>query len=130
VDDLGSVRPQYNFWPGEHGLDAWDMRRLIELSRDLPVRSVPLSELHEIDSNYWNLDDSVTIREIADHVRLVVECDTSYPIILSSSGRIMDGMHRVIKCLITGQTSVDAVQFDVDPEPDYRGVQPEDLPYD
>ena len=32
------MRKQYNFWPGPVGLDAWDVDRLIELSRDLPVR--------------------------------------------------------------------------------------------
>ncbi len=28
-----SVRKQYHFWPGAEGLDAWDVDRLVELSR-------------------------------------------------------------------------------------------------
>jgi hypothetical protein len=46
------VRKQYTFWPGERGLDAWDIDRLIELSRDLPVIEVPLGSIGEIDSAY------------------------------------------------------------------------------
>ena len=34
----------------------------------------------------------------------------------------MDGMHRVGKALLLGRSSIDAVQFNKDPEPDYVGV--------
>jgi hypothetical protein len=42
----------------------------------------------------------------------------------------MDGMHRVGKALLSGLASIEAVQFEHDPEPDYIGIQPEDLPYE
>jgi hypothetical protein len=42
----------------------------------------------------------------------------------------MDGMHRVSKALIEGRVTIDSVQFDADPEPDYVGRRPDDLPYD
>jgi len=41
----------------------------------------------------------------------------------------MDGMHRVLKAVIEGHHSIKAVQFNVDPEPDYVGVNPDELPY-
>ena len=41
----------------------------------------------------------------------------------------MDGMHRVAKALRAGHTEIEAVQFTVDPPPDYLNVQPTDLPY-
>ena len=47
------VRKQYNFWPGETGLDAWDVDRLVLLSKDLPVREIALDSIDEIDTNYW-----------------------------------------------------------------------------
>jgi hypothetical protein len=31
VGETRVVRKQYHFWPGEHGVDAWDVDRLIEL---------------------------------------------------------------------------------------------------
>jgi hypothetical protein len=62
-------------------------------------------------------------------VRLIDEADLSFPIILSSTGAVMDGRHRLAKALLQGRTEIDAVQFDQDPEPDHIGLGPDDLPY-
>ena len=56
--------------------------------------------------------------------------DLSFPIILSSDGRVMDGMHRVAKAVLLARSTIKAVQFRDDPEPDYVGVSPDDLPYE
>jgi hypothetical protein len=72
----------------------------------------------------------MTCREVVDHARLMQECDLAHPIILSSDGRVMDGMHRICKALLQGRTEIEAVRFEHDPEPDYIGVDPDDLPYD
>lgn len=60
---------------------------------------------------------------------MIGETDLNFPIILSSDGRIMDGMHRVAKALLEGRGTIEAVRFRQDPEPDYEDVQPDDLPY-
>ncbi len=39
-------------------------------------------------------------------------------------------MHRVVKALLEGLTSIQAYHLPVLPEPDYIGVHPDDLPYD
>jgi hypothetical protein len=125
------VRKQYHFWPGERGLDAWDVDRLIELSSALPVRDVKLDSIDEIDSVYW-FDDRVdrpTVRRVVDHVRLIEGVDVSHPIILGVDGRVMDGMHRIAKALLEGQSTISAVRFEDHPDPDYRNCRPEDLPY-
>jgi len=62
--------------------------------------------------------------------KLIQECDLAHPIILSSSGRVMDGMHRVCKTLIEGRPTIAAVQFATDSEPDYIDVDIDTLPYD
>jgi hypothetical protein len=125
------VRKQYHFWPGERGLDAWDVDRLIELSSALPVRDVKLDSIDEIDSVYW-FDDRVdrpTVRRVVDHVRLIEGVDVSHPIILGVDGRVMDGMHRIAKALLEGRSTISAVRFEDHPDPDYRNCRPEDLPY-
>ena len=61
--------------------------------------------------------------------RIVKETDLRYPIILSTDGRVMDGMHRVTKALLEGRETIEVVQFSQDPEADYKDVQPDDLPY-
>ena len=125
------MRKQYHFWPGEDGLDAWDVDRLVELSKSLPVKQVPLESIDEIDSVYWFDDrhERPTVRRVVDHARLIEEVDLSYPIILGSDGRVMDGMHRIAKALLEGRATIDAVQFGTHLEPDYRNCRPEDLPY-
>jgi hypothetical protein len=125
------MRKQYHFWPGEHGFDAWDVDRLIEQSKSLPVREVDLASIDEIDSVYWFDDQSQrpTVRNVVDHVRLIEEVDLSHPIILGFDGRVMDGMHRVAKALLQGRATIGAVQFETELEPDHRNCRPEDLPY-
>ena len=47
------MRKQYHFRRGPGGLDAWDVDRLIMLVEQQPVEQVPLSDIAEIDTNYW-----------------------------------------------------------------------------
>ena len=121
------MRKQYHFRPGEVGLRAWDVDRLVRLSSHLKSELVTVAGLREVDEAYWG--QPMTCRDVAEHARLIDEANLEYPIILSSDGRIMDGMHRVLKALIQGRTQIGAVRFEVDPEPDYVGVvDPDDLP--
>jgi hypothetical protein len=126
------MRKQYHFWPGEQGLDAWDVHRLIRLSADLPVTAVPLDSIRDLETPYWALPDSPppTVRELIGHMRLVLDVDPWYPVILGSDGRVMDGMHRIAKAALEGRTSIEAVRFETDPEPDFRDVHPDDLSYE
>jgi hypothetical protein len=62
-------------------------------------------------------------------IRLIEETDLSHAIILDPDGRVMDGMHRVAKALSLGQTHIKARRLAVLPEPDYLGVEPDELPY-
>jgi len=124
------LRRQYHFRPGPNGLRAWDVHRLLDLARDLPVVEMPLSEIRELDEAYWFDHGAVpTCRAIVEHAALINEADLAFPVILSSDGRVMDGMHRVAKAAMQGLTSVRAKRFTRDPEPDYVGVAPDDLPY-
>jgi hypothetical protein len=38
-------------------------------------------------------------------------------------------MHRAAKAVMQNMTKISAKQFHQDPEPDYVGVDPDDLPY-
>ncbi len=125
------MRKQYHFRPSPNGYYAWDIDRLIRLASKLAPQKIRLSEVREIDENYWFDEDGKfpTCRSIAEHARLIEESDPAHPIIMCSNRRIMDGMHRVLKALNAGEESVDAIVFDQDPEPDYTDVFPDDLPY-
>lgn len=126
------MRKQYHLRPSGRGLLAWDVDRLVRLAADLPRRKVPLRAIRELDEAYWfgGEDARPTCRAVAEHARLIEETDLRYPIILSADGRVMDGMHRVAKAYLEGRAEIEAVQFEIDPEPDYVGVAPDALPYD
>jgi hypothetical protein len=126
------MRAQYHFRQSPQGLRAWNIHRLVELSSTLPRQRIPLSAIRELDEPYWNGDPakSITCRQIAEHARLIRDCDLAFPVILSSDGRVMDGMHRICKALLTGRDHIEAVRFLIDPDPDYIGIHPDNLPYD
>lgn len=91
------------------GKSEWSVARLAALSKDFPVMEVPLNHL-SVSCNY-----DLTLRELAGHVKAVLEADLSYPIILDEDNDIMDGRHRVIKAMIEGKETIKAVRFEENP---------------
>jgi len=94
------------------------------------VKFVPLSSIREFDESFWFEGESPTCRQVAAHAKLIAETDLKYPIILSAEGCVMDGMHRICKAFINNENTLSAVQFEVNPEPDYIDADIEALPYD
>ncbi|MBX2879336.1 MAG: hypothetical protein KTR32_05350 [Granulosicoccus sp.] len=127
---MAQIRPQYHFRQEGPDLLAWDVRRLIQLTKGIKPEDILLTDVPELDENHWFKHELPTPRRIAQHAQLIEEADLSYPIILDSAGRVMDGMHRICKALLLQHKQVKAVQFVTDPEPDYKNVSPADLPYD
>jgi hypothetical protein len=124
------MRKQYHPLPSPDGLLVWDVDRLLRLAESIPPRRVTLDSIWELDEVRW-FDESepATCRAVLGHLRLVMEADTSFPILLGSDGRVMDGMHRVLKVALEGGSEIEAKCFEVDPEPDYIGVNLDELPY-
>jgi hypothetical protein len=125
------VRKQYYLQPADPGYSAWDVDRLVESTRIFPVISVKLEDIAELDENFWygGAEDVPTVRSMVGHFQLIRDTELKYPIILSEKGRVMDGMHRVAKALMLGHTEIRAVQFEVDPAPDFIHVYPRNLSY-
>jgi hypothetical protein len=122
------MRKQYHLRPGPAGLRAWDVDRLVSMSKHLIPQVVPIADIREVDETHWG--ETMTCRQVADHARFIQEADLTFPVILSSDGRVMDGMHRVLKAILVGRSHISVLRFSSDPTPDYVGVQPNDLPYE
>jgi hypothetical protein len=101
----------------------------VRLSSGLPRKHIPLTKIRELDEAWSGDDESATWRAMLEHLKLIDDADLSFPIILSASGAVMDGMHRVAKAARQGRKEIEAVQFEEDPEPDHVGRGPGDLPY-
>lgn len=101
--------------PGADGsMRFWRMHQLWELAEGLPTRKVRLSELAGFDDVCWfggPRNIRPTVRAIAEHARDIHAADLSYPIILSPSGEVLDGWHRVCKAYLEGIEELDAVQL-------------------
>lgn len=125
------MRQQYHFRNSDEGLLSWDVFRLIELAKDLPVTEISLADISELDEEFWfDLGGAKpTCRNIIEHTKLIQETDLSYPIILCHKGRVMDGMHRVCKAVLLGHETVRAVRFTQYLAPDHVGIEADELPY-
>ncbi len=126
------MRKQYHFCESKDGLLAWDVHRLICLTKGIQPCLVDLTTIRELDEPYWYSSEAPapTCRDLIDHMRLVEAAELMYPIILSPDGRVMDGMHRVAKALLLSQSQILAIRLHTMPEPDYIGIDPDELPYD
>ena len=125
------MRKQFHIRNSERGALAWDVDRLIVLASKLAPSDWPLESIQELDEAFWfsGKSDTPTCRRVAEHAALIHETSLEYPNILDPSGRVVDGMHRVCKALISGLKTVKAVQLSFMPEPDYVGVPTDQLPY-
>ncbi len=129
---MTKLRKQYHFRNSPDGLMAWDVTKLIEKSSLLEVKEIPLGDVQELDECYWfDFGGAVpTCRNVVDHMQLINETDLQHPIILSNDGRVMDGMHRVCKALLEGESTIKAVRFEETIPPDFVGLEPGELSYD
>lgn len=125
------MRQQYHFRKIDGHLYIWDVNKIIKSLEGKKPRKVAIAAIKELDEAYWFEKGAlVTGRDFLHHMRLVNEASLSYPIILCSEGRLIDGMHRVIKAALLNQESIYAVQLDSPLAPDYVDVDPDTLPYD
>ena len=90
----------------------WSVPRLFELSKKLPVMTIPLEHI-----NIYHKYDDLTLRDLVGHMKSVQAADLKYPIILDEDGEIMDGRHRLMKALLEGKKTIQAVRFEENPEP-------------
>jgi hypothetical protein len=110
-------------------LRIWEVERLWQLAKELPIKKVPLAHLSDLDRVGWYGQPSnagyLTLREVAEHMRRIQAANLDYPIILSAEGHLLDGFHRVAKAYVLGMSEIAAVQFLENPEPDRIRPLPE-----
>lgn len=115
-----TARPQTHRRDVDGGVGVWEVSRIWRLAADLRVQRVPLNTLEsEYNKVYWfGGETRPTVRAVVAHARKIAAADLDRPIILSHTGVVMDGMHRLAKAFMLGHDTIDAVQFDHDPPPD------------
>lgn len=95
---------------------AWKTTHLIWHARHLEPFDYDLSQVNIDEILFWQLK---TMRDFLVHLMRVNDSDLNFPIILNSQGRVMDGMHRIVKAKLEGRSHIPAVRFKQDPPHDY-----------
>lgn len=115
------MKTEHTFSDGKH---TWAVRDLWAVTSTLQARRVQLADIEAdklLDSYVWTRDgewtQALSVREILDHARRIEEADLEYPIILTPEGSVADGVHRIVKALRLGRTSIMAVWLVTMPEP-------------
>jgi len=94
------------------------MQQLWDIAAGLPSKKVRVRELNALDEIRWfseRMNKLPTCRAVAEHARDIYEADFRFPIILSPSGVVLDGMHRLCKAFLQGIEEIDAVQLPMMP---------------
>lgn len=104
-----------------HNGKVWTVTNLIAQTKDLEPFDLPLAAIY-LGAEVWSPEASPY--GMAFHMRRALDVDTSYPIILSEQGFIMDGWHRVLRALIDSKATIRAVRFTKTPPHDYLTPTP------
>lgn len=116
----GAAMAQKHSRPTPAGRAVWHTERLWSLASALPVQTIAVADIRELDQDCWFGTSYVpTCRAVAQHAQRIWDADLSCPIILSADGGLMDGGHRLAKAWLLGLPDIQAVRFPIDPEPDY-----------
>lgn len=115
-----------------HNGVTYDVAKLIELSKDLPIQKLKVEDLrHNLEQKSWS--DSTKNKEVnisaietynrryenegfMGHVTRAMNADLNCPIIMSNDiNAISDGMHRLLKAYILNKKYINAVVFETLP---------------
>lgn len=61
--------------------------------------------------------ESGSLAWMAPHIQRALRADLSYPVILGPSGDLLDGSHRILRCLIEGWPTIRVVKLHAMPKP-------------
>jgi len=110
------------------GERAWHVETIWKAAEGVAVESIAVDAIHEIDEDCWFNGRPATVRDVVRHALSIHNADLARPVILSSEGHVLDGMHRIAKALLEGRATISAQRLPTDPEPDWLtsevGVRP------
>jgi hypothetical protein len=102
----------------------WCMPTIWAAAAGKPQTTVALDDrriLDILDAVVWfggpkNVEP--TVRRVAEHARDILAADMSCPIVMTASGEVLDGAHRIARAHLEGTHTIAAVIIDDWPPPD------------
>jgi hypothetical protein len=114
------------------GRAIWYIEGIWAAAEGLPVEELSIDAVRELDEVCWFSEawgKRPTCRAVIAHCQRMLGADLSYPVILGPKGEVLDGVHRIAKALLAGETKVRAVRLPVMPPEDER-IPPDDPRYE
>jgi hypothetical protein len=99
----------------------WRMPTIWSAAVGKPTISIAIESLTVLDEVVWfggPKNVVPTIRRVAQHAHDIFSVDLSYPIIVTKSGDVLDGAHRIAKAYLCGKQFISAIVLDDWPPPD------------
>jgi hypothetical protein len=99
----------------------WRMPTIWSAADGKPTIAVAIESLNILDEVVWfggPQNVRPTVRRIAQRARDIFDADLGYPIIMTRSGDVLDGAHRIAKAYLSGEQVISAVVIDDWPPPD------------
>ena len=98
------------------GKEWWYASTLIEASKDLEPYDLHLDSL---DLGVWPWS-GISILRFLQEVICCASIDLTNPVIMTASGWVMNGWHRICKAILDGEETIKTVRLLKLPEPDGR----------
>lgn len=111
VDEWDYMDGTYSIGDGK----KWSVARLIKLAEDFPVYEVPV---FTFPTYFWPWEDDLNLDSFISHVNRVQSADLDVPLLISPSGGIIDGTHRLCKAVLEKRETVKVKYFKELPSPD------------
>ena len=100
----------------------WDVPDVVAAAVGLQVCTIS-TDRFDLDIDAWFGEAcEPTITNVVHHMKHIQDADLTKSIILSTEGHVLDGLHRLAKCLLLGVSEIPVRQFQVTPPP--RRVEP------
>lgn len=99
----------------------WRAQTIWAAAKGKPHVTVTLEELNILDEVVWfggPKDVRPTVRKVVERARDILNADLGYPIIMTASGEVLDGAHRIARAYLEGAQTISAIQIDDWPQPD------------
>lgn len=113
----------HTYSDGQHVWDVQILWAMAEMHKAVEVRlaDIPNVTVNLMESYCWTKTGewvkALTVAEILKHADRVEKADLTKPIILTPDGCVADGIHRIIKAIRKGESSILAVRLPIMPPP-------------
>jgi hypothetical protein len=111
--------PTYKTYNDEKHTYSVDMMMTYVNTHKLPIQKIKIEEnLWQIEQPVWGDYSPMDVlkhpekKKYAENIQRIRDSDLSYPIFLTSKHQIIDGYHRFLKAIQTGQTTIKAYVFE------------------